>query len=535
MTIVVIVTLVFTALTLLHIRHIEATRASSRAEIIQSKLSSIKHVKAVHLARTQRRVLRRGVSAQALPKRAHVTSSFSDPPLCSKDPACDNTNRVHKVPSNCSVETEESSQRPLHDQQACFFFSKLRTYHKRLLTTTTETARSFKPWKGVLNISATLSSVNCLSKSNFHLFLISIFAADFLSPVHISVIFEAHSSELFTRALVVNNFDGTYLAGVWLPTVTSEWKRSEHAKWNITVVVEYVLGQAWPMDKPHSIRRASQSTWWYIGKRIIPTVEEKANARERPNCQVIKSDIDCDEDLLGSLSFGVWSGRTWIPASASKCMNMQNMNILVVGDSTSRGFATYLKEHEGVSHVLFYQIYGGLKDRSIRMQGFEFGHPPTIQKWFHAISESVRKSKEDNVSYVVILNSGIHDIARDNLFQDFARSLRKLKKLLVSHRSKHVDFIWRLSSSVHESAMDDPKLLERAGIDFRNTMTALRNEINAFQAARIVLPEIKILDGFMPSRCAPDSAMLNNDIRHLHQYAYAPWARALRKMIKVFE
>ena len=203
----------------------------------------------------------------------------------------------------------------------------------------------------------------------------------------------------------------------------------------------------------------------------------------------------CNLPLINSLKFGIWQGKQWIsdiPTLSGDFLScLRSIHIIVVGDSTSKHFAASLRK-SGVLDVTYHDVWG-LKKDNIKFAGIKQHEPATLKQWFRLISDT-RRAKFKHSRNLVILNSGIHDIARDNLFASFAESLKSLKTLLMSSKSNKFEFVWRLSNSVHESVISDRKIMSRTG--YKNTMTTLRNEVNTFLAAKIMLPEIIIFRCF---------------------------------------
>ena len=401
-------------------------------------------------------------------------------------------------------------------------------------------ASNLRPWKISVNVSATVSLINATPETNFHLFFVTLQG---LAPpasnssAHISLIFERLHDRSFTRALVVNYFDGSFLAGVWLPTQAREWQLSSKGTWTMTVVLEYIHGQAWPKDSVLSLTKAVRSPWWYIGSRLPVSHGPPLNPSSCSSCPLVVQKLErhglaCSTlDLVSSLKFGFWQDSQWIAAGSKSTVELlpclRKINIVIIGDSTSKYFAAALRK-AGVQKVRFHEVWG-LKKINIKFRGTDTHEPATFDKWLRLIKNSQPRTQSQRTNHlhartIVVLNSGIHDIARDNLFSSFSDSLKSLKSTLLLTNQNNSEFVWRLTNSIHESAISNRKKFTAS---YKNTMTSLRNEVNTFLAADIMLPEVSILDGFLPSRCAPDSMMMPGDIRHLTKAGYDPWVRSL--------
>ena len=132
---------------------------------------------------------------------------------------------------------------------------------------------------------------------------------------------------------------------------------------------------------------------------------------------------------------------------------------------------------------------------------------------------------------VFVLNAGIRDVARLNTFGDFMASASKLSKALRAIQATNGKWftpVWRTTSAVHQSNFDH-KFAEV--VIYRNTLTELRGQVNAFLGGRIMRDSgFSVIDGYGPSFAAPRTMLLAGDIRHYSRESggvYNVWTELL--------
>jgi len=123
-------------------------------------------------------------------------------------------------------------------------------------------------------------------------------------------------------------------------------------------------------------------------------------------------------------------------------------------------------------------------------------------------------------------NAGIHDIARRNTFDDHLSSLKRVKDVLLNMHPMFFP-VWRTTSAVHEDVVPNIPNNPVAKVDYRNSMTSLRAQVISFASARVLSPEVRVLDGYTSSVSAPLTEHLKNDIRHFNDTVYGVWTQML--------